>query len=93
MRILDALREGDELVRLGLSEKTNFEVTLFRAVESGKSRSIDQVIRKISQVLPEDEKKNDAARTVNVQSHSSSPQVPAVSRKKSLLNFQRIILL
>jgi DNA polymerase III gamma/tau subunit len=53
VRILDALREGDELVRLGLSEKTNFEVTLFRAVESGKSRSIDQVIRKISKVLPE----------------------------------------
>ena len=61
VRILDAIREGDELVRLGLSEKTNFEVTLFRAVESGKSRSIDQVIRKISKVLPVEEikKKND----------------------------------
>ena len=57
VRILDGLREGDELVRLGLSEKTNFEVTLFRAVESGKSRSIDQVIRKISKVLPEKELK------------------------------------
>ena len=57
VRILDALREGDELVRLGLSEKTNFEVTLFRAVESGKSRSIDQVIRKISKVLPDEENK------------------------------------
>ena len=58
VRILDALRDGDELVRLGLSEKTNFEVTLFRAVESGKSRSIDQVIRRISKVLPaEDFKK------------------------------------
>ena len=44
-------------MRLGLSEKTNFEVTLFRAVESGKSRSIDQVIRKISKVLPEKELK------------------------------------
>ena len=55
VRILDALREGDELVRLGLSEKTNFEVTLFRAVEAGKSRSIDQVIRKISKVLPEED--------------------------------------
>ena len=52
VRILDALREGDELVRLGLSEKTNFEVTLFRAVESGQSRSIDHVIRKITKVLP-----------------------------------------
>ena len=57
VRILDVLRDGEELVRLGLSEKTNFEVTLFRAVESGKSRSIDQVIRRISQVLPKGEEK------------------------------------
>ena len=36
VRILDSLREGEEMVRFGLSEKANFEVTLFRAVESGK---------------------------------------------------------
>ena len=35
-RILDELREGEVLVRSGLSEKANFEVTLFRAVEAGK---------------------------------------------------------
>ncbi len=56
-RMLDALREGESLVRLGLSEKANFEVTLFRAVEAGRTRSIDQVIRKISQVIPEGAKK------------------------------------
>jgi hypothetical protein len=42
---------------MGLSEKTNFEVTLFRAVQSGRSRSIDHVIRKISGLIPEDVKK------------------------------------
>ena len=31
-------------MKLGLSEKANFEVTLFRAVESARSKSIDQVI-------------------------------------------------
>ena len=31
-RILDALRDGESLVRSGLSEKANFEVTLFRAI-------------------------------------------------------------
>ena len=56
-RILDELREGETLVRSGLSEKANFEVTLFRAVESGRTRSIDQVIRKISQIIPTDTKK------------------------------------
>tara|TARA_B100002019_G_scaffold193309_1_gene167307 strand:- start:5454 stop:6944 length:1491 start_codon:yes stop_codon:yes gene_type:complete len=56
-RILDELREGEALVRSGLSEKANFEVTLFRAVEAGKTRSIDHVIRRISQVIPKDSKK------------------------------------
>ena len=57
VRILDSLRQGEDLVRMGLSEKTNFEVTLFRAVQSGRSRSIDHVIRKISGLIPEDVKK------------------------------------
>ena len=57
VRILDSLRSGEELVRLGLSDKTNFEVTLFRAIEAGQSRSIDQVIRKISSLIPKDSKK------------------------------------
>lgn len=56
-RILDELREGESLVRSGLSEKANFEVTLFRAVEAGKTRSIDHVIRKISQIIPQENKK------------------------------------
>jgi DNA polymerase-3 subunit gamma/tau len=61
-RMLDALREGESLVRLGLSEKANFEVTIFRAVEACRTRSIDQVIRKISQVLPADIKKKSVAK-------------------------------
>ena len=72
VRILDALREGDELVRLGLSEKTNFEVTLFRAVESGKSRSIDQVIRKISKVLPDEESKKKTELTSGIVDKSNT---------------------
>ena len=69
VRILDALREGEDLVKMGLSEKTNFEVTLFRAVEAGRSRSIDQVIRRISGMIPDEVKKkrteptNDSAST------------------------------
>ena len=56
-RILDALRDGESLVRSGLSEKANFEVTLFRAIEAGRTRSIDQVIRKISKLVPQEAKK------------------------------------
>ena len=57
VRVLDALKAGESLVRSGLSEKTNFEVTLLRAVEAGKSRSIDQVIRQISGLVPSVTKK------------------------------------
>ena len=57
VRILDALQAGEDLVRTGLSEKTNFEVTMFRAIEAGKTRSIDQLIRRISGILPEELKK------------------------------------
>ena len=57
VRILDSLQNGEELVRSGLSDKTNFEITLIRAVESSRSRSIDSVIRAISQSLPEKSKK------------------------------------
>ena len=60
-RILDALQDGESLVKLGLSEKTNFEVTLFRAVEAGRTRSIDQVIRRISLSLPQGIKKKSPA--------------------------------
>ena len=57
VRVLDALKAGESLVRSGLSEKTNFEVTLLRAVEAGKSRSIDQVIRQLSGLVPSVTKK------------------------------------
>ena len=60
VRVLDSLKGGEDLVRSGLSEKTNFEVTLLRAVEAGKSRSIDKIIRQISGILPEEAKKKRA---------------------------------
>ena len=70
VRILDSLRQGEDLVRMGLSEKTNFEVTLFRAVQSGRSRSIDHVIRKISGLIPEDVKKKPKLNQANSASQS-----------------------
>jgi DNA polymerase III subunit gamma/tau len=70
-RILDALRAGEESVRSGLSDKANFEVTLFRGVEAGRSRAIDSVIREISGMVPfsGSKKKTDSV--------TSDPQVQA----------------
>lgn len=79
VRVLDALREGEDLVKMGLSEKTNFEVTLFRAVEAGRSRSIDQVIRRISGMIPEEVKKKRPSESVSVDRVPLEEAQPAVS--------------
>jgi DNA polymerase-3 subunit gamma/tau len=55
-RLLDSLREGEELVKQGLSQKVNFEITLLKAVEQSRSRAIDSLLREITAIaagLPE----------------------------------------
>ncbi|MGH7997169.1 MAG: DNA polymerase III subunit gamma/tau [Opitutaceae bacterium] len=47
-RMLDALREGESGVKLGLAEKINFEVTLLKAVEASRARAIDTLIRELA---------------------------------------------
>ncbi len=62
-RLLDGLREGENTVKHGLSEKINFEVALLKAVEASRARAIDSLIKEIATLaesLPEDgSKKND----------------------------------
>jgi DNA polymerase III gamma/tau subunit len=76
-RILDALRAGEESVRSGLSDKANFEVTLFRGVEAGRSRAIDSVIREISGMVPSSESKKKTESVVSLR----QPLVPPVEPK------------
>ena len=61
-RLLDGLREGENGVKHGLSEKINFEVALLKAVEASRARAIDSLIKEIATMaesLPEDgSKKN-----------------------------------
>ncbi|MEM0967470.1 MAG: DNA polymerase III subunit gamma/tau [Verrucomicrobiota bacterium] len=54
LRILDALKAGERSVQKGLSEKVNFEVTLLRAVDHARTRPIDSVIRRISDLAEND---------------------------------------
>ncbi|MDX2186623.1 MAG: DNA polymerase III subunit gamma/tau [Opitutaceae bacterium] len=62
-RLLDGLREGENAVKHGLSEKVNFEVALLKAVEASRARAIDSLIKEIATLadaLPaDDSKKND----------------------------------
>ncbi|KXU36646.1 DNA polymerase III subunit gamma/tau [Cephaloticoccus primus] len=52
-RLLDALREGEGSVKLGLSEKINFEVALLKAVEASRARAIDSLIKELSALAEE----------------------------------------
>jgi DNA polymerase-3 subunit gamma/tau len=52
-RMLDALREGEGSVKLGLSEKINFEVVLLKAVEASRARAIDSLIKELTALADE----------------------------------------
>jgi DNA polymerase-3 subunit gamma/tau len=52
-RLLDGLREGEGRVKLGLTEKINFEVTLLKAVEASRARAIDSLIRELTALAGE----------------------------------------
>ena len=49
-RMLDVLQSGEVHVQGGLSQLVNFEATLLKAVEQGRVRAIDTLIREISQM-------------------------------------------
>jgi DNA polymerase-3 subunit gamma/tau len=52
-RMLDALREGESNVKLGLAEKINFEVTLLKSVEASRARAIDSLIKELAALADE----------------------------------------
>jgi DNA polymerase-3 subunit gamma/tau len=56
LRMQEALHDGTTSVQRGLSERVNFEIALFKAVEASRSRAIDELIRELTSVadsLPE----------------------------------------
>jgi DNA polymerase-3 subunit gamma/tau len=55
-RMLDVLRQGEDGVKLGLSDKINLEVTLLKAVDASRARAIDSLLKELatlSAALPE----------------------------------------
>ena len=57
VRMLEVLKEGEQLVKTGLSEKVNFELTLLKAAQESKALSIDSIIQEITKIgkaLPEE---------------------------------------
>ncbi|MCC5834302.1 MAG: DNA polymerase III subunit gamma/tau [Opitutales bacterium] len=50
MRMLEALQSSEYSVQKGLSEKVNFEVALLKAVDAGRMRAIDALIRELTEM-------------------------------------------
>ncbi|MCD8207580.1 MAG: DNA polymerase III subunit gamma/tau [Bacteroidales bacterium] len=53
LRMLDALHMGENNVRLGLSERANFEICLLKAAEQSRTRAIDSLIKDIAGLVEE----------------------------------------
>lgn len=59
VRVIDTLKKGEDAVKRGLSDRVNFEITLFHAMRELKSMPIDVVIKRMTQSigqLPEKKK-------------------------------------
>ena len=87
MRMLDTLQAGESQVKMGLSERVNFEVTLLKAVEASRTRAIDSLIRELSSLakgLPKegvDERRGEVAEDkVDHQRLSVGATEPPVTR-------------
>jgi DNA polymerase-3 subunit gamma/tau len=52
-RMLDMLRQGEDSVKLGLSDKINLEVTLLKAVDASRARAIDSLLRELAALSAE----------------------------------------
>jgi DNA polymerase-3 subunit gamma/tau len=93
-RMLDALQTGESTLRDGLSETVNFEIAIFRAIEQSRTKAIDTVIKKLTQVassLPQEEqiqKKNHSVAVSNVEvSEVAAPKnTVSVVDAKSVVN-------
>lgn len=48
MRMLEALQSSEHSVQKGLSERVNFEVALLKAVDAGRMRAIDGLLRELT---------------------------------------------
>ncbi len=76
-RMLDVLRQGEDGVKLGLSDKINLEVTLLKAVDASRARAIDSLLKELALLgadLP-------AAPAVSASS-AVAPPAPGEEKKK-----------
>ncbi|MDR0444783.1 MAG: DNA polymerase III subunit gamma/tau [Puniceicoccales bacterium] len=78
-KVLEQLSSSYESVKSGLSEKVNFEMTLFRAIEACQLRAIDDVLRQLREQVRMDEAPSASfpSSSFNLSSYPTSLAVPS----------------
>lgn len=66
MRMLDALQQGEQSLRMGLSEKVNFEIALLKAVEQSRTRAIDSLIKEITLLKDQCSEKSEQKKNLDI---------------------------
>lgn len=67
MRMLDALQQGEQSLRTGLSEKVNFEIALLKAVEQSRTRAIDSLIKEITLLKDQCSEKSEQKKNTDIE--------------------------
>jgi DNA polymerase-3 subunit gamma/tau len=84
VRLLECLQTSESGIRHGLSPRANFEVTMLKAIEQSRSRSIDSLIKDIAAAAaglprePGQKKINTSAPTPVVEATPSAPVAPTL---------------
>ncbi len=79
MRMLEVLRQGEQSIRTGLSEKVNFELTLLKAVEQSRTRAIDSLIKDITELKNQCSENSEQKKNIDIKSTSKSKPVTYTS--------------
>ncbi len=84
VRLLECLQTSEAGIRHGLSPRANFEVTMLKAIEQSRSRSIDSLIKDIAAAAaglprePGQKKINSSVPTPTVEVAPSAPIAPTI---------------
>jgi DNA polymerase-3 subunit gamma/tau len=97
MRMLDVLHAAEQGVKSGLSDKVNFEMGLLRAIEAGRVRAIDTVIRGLTKIAEKMPAKEDCAPgnpvddTDGNAAQKKSTVPPPSSQKKAVPGIEELV--
>lgn len=83
MRMLEVLRQGEQSIRTGLSEKVNFELTLLKAVEQSRTRAIDSLIKDITELKNQCSENSEQKKNIDIELICASESITCTLPKEA----------